>query len=152
MTTFIVRNGCNSWWEAITRNRGNPGMVGICFMMGEWKIFKASLHSWQRGTNPLFYEVSSILPTPAFSLLLSTPPPLPPLPCHLQPSSPLLFLLFCLFWVNEWSQHIWCAVLLNENMDMHTSNLDTLVPEGSWCLFYVTRCHVYWSLTDNVVF
>ena len=52
-------------------------MVGICFMMGEWKIFKASLHSWQRGTNPLFYEVSSILPTPAFSLLLSTPPPPP---------------------------------------------------------------------------
>ena len=89
-----------------------------------------------------------LLPFPYFCL----PPPLPPLPCHLQPSSPLLFLLFCLFWVNEWSQHIWCAVLLNENMDMHTSNLDTLVPEGSWCLFYVTRCHVYWSLTDNVVF
>ena len=67
-------------------------MVGICFMMGEWKIFKASLHSWQRGTNPLFYEVSSILPTPAFSLLLSTPPPSPRFPVT---SSPLPHCSFC---------------------------------------------------------
>ena len=151
MTTFIVRNGCNGWWETITRNRGKPGMVGICFIMGEWEILKASLHSWPRGTNPYFLKFPLyclLLPLPYFCL----PPPPPQLPCHLQPPSPLLFLLFCLFWVNEWSRHIWCAILLNENMDMHTSNLDTLVPEGPWCLFYVTRCHIYWSLTDNVVF
>ena len=37
-------------------------------------------------------------------------------------------------------------------MDLHMSSLDTLVQEGPWCVFYATRCHVYWSLTRNVVF
>ena len=37
------------------------------------------------------------------------------------------------------------------NMDLHQSSLDTLVPEGSWCMFYATKHQVYWALT-HVVF
>ena len=31
-------------------------------------------------------------------------------------------------------------------------SLGTLVPQGSWCVFYATRNQVYWALTHNVVF
>ena len=36
-------------------------------------------------------------------------------------------------------------------MDQHMWSLGTLVPEGPWCVFYATRCQVYWGLTHNVV-
>ena len=36
--------------------------------MEGWEIFKVSLHSWQRGTNPLFYEDPSYI---AYPLLFS---------------------------------------------------------------------------------
>ena len=55
-------------------------------------------------------------------------------------------------WLNGWSCHIWCAILLNDNMDLYMSSLGTLVPEGLWCVFYATRRQVYWGLTRNVVF
>ena len=44
----------------------------------------------------------------------------------------------------------WCAVLLSI-MDLCMSSLGTLVPEGPWCVFYATKCQVYWGLTHNVV-
>ena len=78
----------------------------------------------------------------------------PILPCHLQPYplTPTILSIVLFLWLNGWSQHIWYTVLLNDNMDLHTSNLGTLVPEGPWCVFYATRCQLYWVLTRNVVF
>ena len=32
---------------------GGEGEGGFGFIMGGWEIFKVSLHSWQRGANPL---------------------------------------------------------------------------------------------------
>ena len=61
-------------------------MVGICFIMGEWEIFKASLHSWPRGTNPYFLKFPLyclLLPLPYFCL----PPPTPPA-TSLSPPAP----------------------------------------------------------------
>ena len=72
------------------------------------------------------------------SLLLPTPNP--------TALSVVLFL-----WLIGWSCHIWCAILLNDIMDPHMSNLGTSVPEGPWCVFYVTRHQVNWGLT-NVTF
>ena len=43
-------------------------------------------------------------------------------------------------------RHIWCAILLNDIMDLHMSSF------GSWCVFYATRRQVCWGLTHNVVF
>ena len=85
---------------------------------------------------------------------LPTHPPLPAQPhfpvtsnCHLTVFSAVMFL-----WLNRWSCHIWCVILLNDNMDLYMSSLGTLVPEGPWCVFHATRRQVYWSLTHNVVF
>ena len=112
-------------WEIFTINgRGKPGMGGGGFIMGAWEIFKVSLHNKQRGANPLFYK------TPPYCL--------PPLHC--------LFLS-----LNEWSCHIWCATLLNDNMHLHMLSLYTLEAEGP-CVFYATRCKVYWDLTHNMHF
>ena len=66
-------------------------------------------HSWQRSPN------FPILPTPFFPSLH---------PCHLQPLTPLLFLLSCFFgWMGD--RATWCAVLLNDIMNLHMSSLGT---------------------------
>ena len=115
----FFKNGCNeavvvSWWEIFTRNGGKPGMEwvrGGGVIIGGWEIFRVSLHSWQRGANPQFYKDLPILPTP-----------------HLQPPPPL-FSVVLFLWLPGWSRHIWCAILLNGNMDLLMSSLGTLVPE-----------------------
>ena len=95
--------------------------LGGWFYNGGWEIFKVSLPSWQRDAKPVLYEDPPILspPPPHTSLSLQTPTP--------TVLSVVLFL-----WQNGWSHHIWCAILLNDNMDLHMFSLGTLVPEGSW--------------------
>ena len=39
-----------------------------------------------------------------------------------------------------------------DNMDLHMSSLATLVPEGSWCVFYATRHQVNWGLIHEVFY
>ena len=80
------------------------------------------------------------------------PHPLPPLPCHPQPPTPTAFSAVMFLWLNGWSWHIWCAILLDDSMDLYMSSLGTLVPERPWCVFHATRCQVYWILTHNMVF
>ena len=80
------------------------------------------------------------------SLFLKTLPHPTPL------SIPTVLSVVLFLWLIKRSCHIWCAVLLNDNMDLHMSSLGTLVPEGPWCVFYATRRQVYWGLTHNVVF
>ena len=102
----------------------------------------ASLHGQQRGGNLLFYEDPPILPNqyPFFKLFAAHPPP------------PVLSVVLFL-WLNGWSHYIWCAILLNDDMDLHMwSLLGNLVPEGTWCVSYATRCKVDSGLTNNVVF
>ena len=68
-------------------------------------------------------------------------------PASLSPltSIPTAFSVVLFLWLNGWSCHIWCAILFNNNMDLHMSSLDTLVPQRPWWVFYATRCQVYWS-------
>ena len=69
--------------------------------------------------------------------------PLPPFPITTNPPPPLLFL-----WLNGWWCLVWCAILLNDIMDLHMPSLDTLVTEGAWCMFYATWRQVeVWDLT-----
>ena len=120
--------------------------AGVSFIMGGWKIFKVSWSSWQRGAN------STILWRPLF---IAYPPPLqffsnPPSPLtSLSPPTPTLtvFSAVLFLWLNGWPNQIWCAILFNDNMDLHMSSFGTLVPKGPWCVFYATRCQVYCSLT-----
>ena len=63
-------------------------------------------------------------PSPSHFLVISSPTP--------TVLSVVLFL-----WLSRWS-HIWWAVLLNDDMDLHMLSLGTLLPEGPWCVFYAT--------------
>ena len=102
-----------------------------------------SLHSWKRGTNPLFYGDPHI----AYPCFFKFCPPLPAT-TFLSPPTPAPTVLSAVLflWLNEWSCHIWCAIVLNDNMDHCICQ--TLVPYGPWCVFYATMCHLYWSLTQ----
>ena len=97
-------------------------------------------------TSPI-YENSAYIASPLFLKFCPTP-----LCCRLQPPPRYSFCCLGFFWLNGWSRHIWCAILLNDVMDLHMSSLSILVPEGHWCVFYATRRQVYWGLTHNVVF
>ena len=72
-------------------------------------------------------------------------------PC-LQTPTPTVVSAALFLWLNGWWCHIWCAVLLNDNMDLHMSSLGTIVPEGPWCVFYATGHQIYVGLTCNVFF
>ena len=117
------------------------------FYNGGWKIFKGSSHSWQRGTNPptLWRPHLYCLPPPFFQIL-STLTPTPT--TSLSPAIPAttVFSVVLFLWLNEWLCHIWCAVFINYNMDVHMLSLGTLVQEGPWCVFYATRHQVYTEL------
>ena len=67
----FFKDGCNGGDRKFLlelRGGGGPRNAGVGFIMGGWGLFKVSLHSWQRVTNPLFYEEKKlpILPTPTF--------------------------------------------------------------------------------------
>ena len=70
---------------------------------------------------------------------------------HLQPPPTLLFLFPCFVgWICDGATFdVWFYI---DIMDLHMSNLGTIVPEGPWCVLYATRRQVYWGLTHNVVF
>ena len=100
-----------------------------------------SLHSWQRSANPAIL-LRPLSTPPLFFIILSTPAP-----TSLSPTTPNLTALSVVMflWLNGWSRHIWCTILLNDNIDLYMSSLGTLVPEGPWCVFYATGRQVYWG-------
>ena len=117
----------------------------ICFFsnLSQKKLLKQSTLIkliFGRGILAPYFMNTPVLFISPFSNFVQPPSPLP---CHLQPPAPLLFLR-----LNWWLRHIWCAVLLNDIMDLHMSSLGTLVPEGPWCVFYATKRQVYWGLTQ----
>ena len=107
-----------------------------------WEIFKVSIHSSQRMLTLLFYEDLRYIAYPhtPFSNFFH----IPPTPTSLSPPAPAptVFSVVMFLWLNGWSHHIWCAILLNDNMDLYMSSLGTLVQEGLWCVFHATRRQV----------
>ena len=79
--------------------------------------------------------------------ILSSLPPLPILFFGATNPHAVLFLF-----LNGWSRHILCSILLNAIMNLHVPSLGIFVPDGPWCVFYATRCQVYWGLPHEVVF
>ena len=138
--------------------------------------FKVSLHSWQKAANPSILWRPSYCHPPPFFQILSNTPPLLPLPCHFQPSLSLFFLLPYFFgWMGDLScffgwmgdltyffgwmgdHAIWCAILPNDNMDLHISSLDTLVPESLDVCFmqqgtkFTEIWHLMWLFTGTLI-
>ena len=94
----------------------------------------------RRVLTPLFYEDPLYIAKLPFFKFCPTP-----LPCCLQPPALLLILLLFL-WLNGWSCHIWCTILLNDIMDVHMSSLrilmhvlcnkvSSLLSSDMWCGF-----------------
>ena len=114
----------------------NGGVWGWFYIGGDGEIFKVSLHSWQRKANPPILWSPTPYCLPPLLQILSTPPSHVPVTSAPNPTvvSAGLFL-----WLNGCSRHIWCAVFLTDDMDLHILSLGTLVPERPWCVFYAIR-------------
>ena len=104
---------------------------GVGFIIEGWEV---SLHSSQKGANLLILwrppptpPPPPILPTsPSIFQILSTLPP-PPLPCHLQPPPPLLFLFSCFFgWVGDHATFNVLFYLMIKWISICMSSLGTL--------------------------
>ena len=131
-------------WKFFTRNGGEA-------KNGRDGKFFVSLHSWQRGSNPPFlWRPLYIAYLPLLFQILSNPFSPTSLSSPTSTATVLSVVLF--LWLNGWSRHIRCAILLNDNIDLFMSSLGTLVPEGPGYVFYATRRQVYRGLTHNVVF
>ena len=132
----FFKNGCNgrgrggAWaWEIFTKiggggARNGKGGCGAGFIMGEWEIFKVSLHSWLKGANLVILWKTLILPTPPPSLFFFKFYPLPAL-TSLSSPPPLLFLLPCLF---GWTGHQATTDVLFYLMILWISTWQDLVP------------------------
>ena len=95
---------------------------------GGWK----SLYTvGRRVLTTLIYEAPLLYCLPPFFQILFHPSP-----TYLSPpnATPTVFSVVLFLWLNGWSRHIWCAILLNDNMNLHISSLGTLVPKGPWCM------------------
>ena len=73
---------------------------------------------------------------------MSNPPPTPSFSVTFN-HHPTALSIVLFLWLNGWLCHIWCAILLNDIMDLPMLSLDslrTLVllyldPKGPWCVF-----------------
>ena len=130
-----------------TRNLGGKQeLEGWFYNGGDGKLLK-SLYIVGRGVCwPLIFW----RPPPPASLY-SQPPPIfqifsnpTPFPTSLSPPTqiPTVLSVALFLWLNGWSLHISCNILLNDNMDLHMSSLATLVSEYSvkftevWDIFF----------------
>ena len=144
--SFIKGGGWNFSKMAVIGamgNAGKPGMGGG----GGGKFFKSLYIVAKRVLTLLFYE------DPLYCL--SVPPPLclpPPNFLSSSTNSPTALSVVLFLWLNGWWCHIWCAILLNANMDLYMWSLGTSVPEGPWCVFQAIRPLVYCGMKHNVVF
>ena len=77
---------------------------------------------------PLFYEDPLTIPISYFQFLYNNTHLL----TCLQTPHPLFLLTYLFGWINDCA--IFCVILLNDFMDLHMSNLDTLVPEVPCCM------------------
>ena len=115
--------------------------------MGDGKFLKSIYLVGRRVLTLLFYGDPTYIVYPLF---LKFRPPTTHFPVTSNPHSHCSF-CWPVSLAEWWSRHIWCAILVNDNMDLHMSSLGILVLERPWCVFYATRRQVYWGLT-HVVF
>ena len=128
------------------------------------KFFKSLYIVGRVVLTPLFYENLPTSPTPSpFSNFV--PPPSPPPHTHahthihthtythpVTPNpTPSLLSVVLFLWLNRWSRHIWCAIVLNDNIDLHMSSLSTrrtlmcvFCNNVSSLLSSDTYCGFYW--------
>ena len=135
---------------------GGGGMGGVGFIMQGWEIFKVSLHSWQRGAEPLFYEDPLILPIPTFFKFCPTHPHFIAT-SNSPPPPPLFFLLSCFFgWIGDHATFdvlfylmiIWvytCQALV----PWHQKDLDVYFMQQG--IRFTEVWHIMWFFTGTLI-
>ena len=143
----FFKNGCNGGDGKFLLEVGEKPGIEVFFIMGEMGNFQSLFTLLVEGCRPPYFMKTllhcqttlQILSNPPFTFL-SSPTLIPTV------LSAVLFL-----WLNGWSHHIWYAILLNDDIDLHMLSLVTLLLEGPWCAFYAIRHQVYWGLKHKVV-
>ena len=114
----------NLWWlkkaMKILRtllNVGSVTMIVLIIILKQEIIFR-----------PLYFMKTHLYCLTLFSNFVHSLPF-----CCLQPH-PHSHSVALFIWLNGWLCYIWCAILLNDIMDLHMLSFGTLVPEG--CVFY----------------
>ena len=85
-------------------------------------------HSLERVPNTPYVMNTPLYCPPCFTILSNPSSPLPPA-FTFTANFYVLFL-----WLNGWSSHIWCVILLNDIINIYMLSLGTLVPERPCCL------------------
>ena len=120
---------------------GFPGWWQTCKYISRWVDWDNLIYVIVgRGFQPPYFmktTFSDFVQPPSFPVASNPTPP------------PLLFLLPCFIWLSRWSCHIWCAILLNDIIDLRMLSLGTLVPEGPWCVFSFTEVLWYSDLMSH---
>ena len=113
----------------------------LCFML--WHLMTSwHLHSWQRVPKPhISCRPPPYIAYPLFKFCRT--------PTCLQPPSQLLAYFFD--WVGDCVAFHVLFYLMILWIYTYWALGGTLVQEGPCCLFYPTRCQVYWSLMYNLV-
>ena len=145
----FFRSDCNQGDDKFLLEIGRSQEWGLVLW---WGVGKSLYIVSRRVLIPLFNEEPLYIAYPLLQFLSNPPPPYFPVNSNPHPYPPTVLSAVLFLWLNGWSHHVWCAILLNDNMDIHMSTLGTVVPEEPWCVFYATRRHVYWGLTHNVIF
>ena len=130
---FLKGEGWDFWkmavmrgWKIYTRNGGKPGMRGELALKWGDGTFVKSLYIVGRGVlTSYFMKIPLILPTPLPPLFQILTTPLPRPPSLLPTPTPTVYSVVLFLWLNGWSRHIWCTILLNDN---NGSTCRALVP------------------------
>ena len=99
---------------------GKPGMVRG---RGYGKFLKSLCIVCRRVLTPYFMNTPTLYYLPPF-LKFCPIPPFPHFPVTSNPQLTLLSVVLFL-WMNGYLCHIWCAILLNDNMHLHMLSLGT---------------------------
>ena len=84
-------------------------------------------------------------------------PPVPHTSLSSPTPTPTVLSIGLFLWLHGWSRHIWCAISLNDNLDLHMLSLGTLVPEGPWYVLYTKGLafteiwHIMWFFTGTLI-
>ena len=137
-------------WPPVLQNRWNFNFVLIKLSVTLWHFQNGLIHfhmTFQSVDIDFFsticysgYNVPLYWQPPLFQIL-STPPPSLSSPT----ATPTALSVVLFFWLNGWSHHIWCAILIKMILWICTCWALVHLYQKDFDVFYATRHQVYWG-------
>ena len=120
-----------------------------CLTKQSMRLFK-SQKSWKKWHSIKVSWVALLATTPLIEILSNSPPFLRR-PCHFEPPTPTVLSVVVFLYLSGQSRHIWCAILLDDNMDLHMSSLGNIVPKEPWCLFQCNKASSWCVFFSKII-